>query len=253
MSRLARLSKDVRLCSCRWRSWAVEALALLVTISFWGCSKVGREISGVQSEVVIATVPVEVSLTPVEQRKEELLEMIERRFERPDAHFELGKLYQIDGLWDKAEYEYNIVLRFVPGHHEAQAALVKLLLQRGDETKANQCAEMYMKQVGDSARNSLVLGHEFQKQGLDEYAHRCYQQALQQAPNSARIHKQIGYYYLSRNDKDRALEYLKRSFQLDPYQPEVAGELGRLGVVVKIPQDTQINTKRMDEPLQSPK
>jgi tetratricopeptide (TPR) repeat protein len=244
MSRLARLIKVVRVGTCRrrsfWHGWAAEALVLLVIVFLWGCVEAEQKAGVVQVK--------EVSLTPVEQRKAELLERIERRFERPDAHFELGKLYQIDGLWDKAEYEYNIVLRFVPGHHEAQAALVKLLLQRGDETKANQCAEMYMKQVGDSARNSLVLGHEFQKQGLDEYAHRCYQQALQQAPNSARIHKQIGYYYLSRNDKDRALEYLKRSFQLDPYQPEVAGELGRLGVVVKIPQNPQTDTEKLGEP-----
>jgi len=251
MSRLARLLKDIRLGSRRrrglWRSWAVEALVLLVIIFFWGCSKMGREISGVQCEVVKVAIPVEeISLTPVEQRKAELLERIERRFERPDAHFELGKLYQVDGLWDKAEYEYNIVLRFVPGHREAQTALVKLLLQRGDEAKANQYADIYIGQVSGSAHNSLVLGHEFQKQGLGDYAHRCYQQALRLAPSSARIHKQIGYYYLSRNDKARALEYLKRSFQLDPYQPEVAGELGRLGVVVKVPQKTGQNPKMPD-------
>lgn len=244
MSRLARLIKDVKPGSCRrrsfWRSWVVEAIVLLVIIFLWGCVEAGQKAGKAQVE--------EVSLTPVEQRKAELLERIERRFERPDAHFELGRLYQVDGLWDKAEYEYNIVLRFVPSHREAQAALVKLLLQRGDETRANQCADNYIEQASGSAHNSLVLGHEFQKQGLDDYAHRCYQQALQQAPNSARIHKQIGYYYLSRNDKARALEYLKRSFQLDPYQPEVAGELGRLGVVVKVPQDTQIDAGKLNEP-----
>jgi len=249
MSRLARLLKVVQVGTRSrrnfWHGWAVEALFLLVIIFLWGCVEADRKAGVVQVE--------EVSLTPVEQRKAELLEQIERRFERPDAHFELGKLYQVDGLWDKAEYEYGIVLRFVPSHREAQAALVKLLLQRGDETKANQSADTYIGQVSGSARNSLVLGHEFQKQGLDNYAHRCYQQALQQAPNSARIHKQIGYYYLSRNDKARALEYLKRSFQLDPYQPEVAGELGRLGVVVKVPQNPQLDTGKLSEPAQNPK
>jgi hypothetical protein len=40
---------------------------------------------------------------------------------------------------------------------------------------------------------------------------------------------------------------LVRSFQLNPNQPEVAGELGRLGVVVRIPRKTQKRTKRLDK------
>jgi len=66
------------------------------------------------------------------------------------------------------------------------------------------------------------------------------------APNSAKINRQIGYYYLSKNDKNRAKDYLTRSFQLNPNQPEVAGELGRLGVGVKIPRKTE-KGKRLDK------
>jgi Flp pilus assembly protein TadD len=211
-------------------------LVLLATIFFVGCDEVVREAGESRVQITEVDAPPEVGLTPVEQRKAELLARIERKFERPEAHFELGKLYQADGLWDKAEYEYGIVLRFMPSHREAQATLVKLLLERGDQAKADHYAARYMKQVGDSAYSSVVLGHAFQKQRLDNYAHECYQQALKLAPNSAKIYKQIGYHYLSRNDRTRAAEYLKHSFQLDPYQPEVAGELGRLGIVVKVPQ-----------------
>ena len=176
-----------------------------------------------------------VGLTPTERKKARLNAQIEEKFANPEAHFELGRLYQADGLWEKADYEYNIVLGLVPNHHGAQAALVKLLLESGDETKSKNYADIYIKQAGISARNLLMLGRAFQENDLDDYASTCYQQALRMAPNSAAIHKQIGYFYLSRNDEARALEYLKRSFQLDPYQPEVAGELGRMGVVVKIP------------------
>lgn len=220
------------------------ALVLLAIIFFGGCGRVGREAGEERAG--------EVGLTPAEQRKAELLEQIERRFERPKAHFELGRLYQADGLWEEAEYEYNIALRFMPGHRGAQAALVKLMLERGDTTKAGLYADIYVNQAGSSAHNSVVLGRAFQERGLDDYAQACYQQALRLAPNSAGVHKQVGYYYLSRNDKARALEYLKRSFQLDPYQPEVAGELGRLGVVIKIPQKTRKDTKKLDKVLQSP-
>ena len=89
------------------------------------------------------------------------------------------------------------------------------------------------------------MGLAFQKEGLDEYALGCYQQALHLAPSSAKINRQIGYYYLSKGDKERAIDYLSRSFQLDPAQPEVAGQLGRLGGAVRIPRKTQKNTKKL--------
>jgi Flp pilus assembly protein TadD len=71
-------------------------------------------------------------------------------------------------------------------------------------------------------------------------------QALHLDPTLAKVHKQLGYYYLSKNDKVRAEEYLKRSFQLDPVQPEVAGELGRLGVEVRIPRKAERRPKKVE-------
>jgi len=188
----------------------------------------------------------EVEMTLAEKEKAGLLRRIDRKFENPDAHFELGRLYQADGLWSQAEHQYNIALSFDPIHREAQAARVKVLLDSGDTAKAELLADEYMGQASVSAVGSLRLALAFQKQELDEYALACYRQALRLAPNSAKINRQIGYYYLSKNDKVRAQDYLTRSFQLNPNQPEVAGELGRLGVGVKIPRKTEKRTKKLD-------
>lgn len=188
--------------------------------------------------------------TPAAQRKAALLKLLDRKFENPDAHFELGKVYQAEGLWSKAEQRYNWALSFDPAHREAQAAMVKLFLEGGDTAKSRTYADIYMNQVASSPSQSLRLGAAFQEQQLDEYALACYQKGLELAPNSAKIHKQMGYYYLSKNDKVRATEYLSRSFQLDPNQPEVAGELGRLGVEVRIPQRT--NTRKPDRTSEQP-
>jgi tetratricopeptide (TPR) repeat protein len=188
----------------------------------------------------------EVEMAPAEKEKAELLRRIDRRFENPDAHYELGRLYQADGLWSKAEHQYNIALSFDPTHREAQAARVNVLLASGDAVKAELLTDEYMRQASVSAAGSLRLALAFQKQGMDERALACYQQALRLAPNSAKINRQIGYYYLSRNDKERAMDYLTRSFQLNPNQPEVAGELGRLGVGVKIPRKTE-KGKKLDK------
>ena len=88
---------------------------------------------------------------------------------------------------------------------------------------------------------------------MDDYAVACYRQALDLAPNSAALQKQVGYYYLSKGKRDLAETFLRRSFQIDPYQPEVAGELGRLGVVVKVPRKTtRTNTKELDKLLNDP-
>ena len=101
-----------------------------------------------------------------------------------------------------------------------------------------------------SAEASLRLGKGFQTEELDDYALACYQQVLSLAPESAGIHKQIGYYHLSKGNLVLAEEYLKRSFQLDRYQPEVAEELGRLGVAIEIPRKTETNTKKLDSLLE---
>jgi len=214
---------------------------LVFTLLFGGCGLLG------ESGKAKAPGVDEVEITPAEEKKARLLKAIDRKFENPDAHFELGQLYQADGLWTQAEHQYNIVLSFDPVHREAQAAMVKVLLDSGDTAKAQLSADIYMNQVSSLAAGSLRLALAFQKEELDEYALGCYRQALRLAPNSAKINRQIGYYYLSKNDKVRAQDYLTRSFQLNPNQPEVAGELGRLGVAVRIPRKTEKSTKKLDK------
>ncbi len=104
-----------------------------------------------------------------------------------------------------------------------------------------------MNQASTSAMGSLRLGLAFQKHRLDDYAMDCYRQALHLAPNSAKINRQIGFYHLSKGNKIQAQDYLSRSFQLNSNQPEVAGELGRLGVQIKRPTRIQRDTSKLDE------
>ncbi|OHB59923.1 MAG: hypothetical protein A2167_00435 [Planctomycetes bacterium RBG_13_46_10] len=164
-----------------------------------------------------------------------LNKQLNTKFENPDAHFELGQLYREQGNWKKAEYHYNIALDFDPAHRNSQAAMVKGLISNGYKAKAEQYARNYMNQTSGSALSSLELAGAFSRQQLDGYALLCYQQALRLGPDLPEVNKQVGFYYLNKNDEEHAKEYLSKSFQLNPNQPDVAGELGRLGVVVKIP------------------
>ena len=186
--------------------------------------------------------------------KAELLKELNKKWENPPVHFELGQLYHADGDYSKAEYYYNIARGFDPSYREVQAAMVKLQLDKGDKSKADWIANGYMVQVASIPEQLLSLGAAFEKQGLDDYALRCYQEALKTAPDSSAVNRQLGYYYLARNKKDLAKEYFIRSFQLNPDQPDVAGELGRLGVAVRIPevltpsQDMKQTTKPASQP-----
>jgi len=191
--------------------------------------------------------PKEVERTPSEKKKAKLLKKIDRKFEDSQSHYELGQLYQVDRLWPQAEYEYNTALGFDPVHRPAQAALIKVLKLSGNTAKSELSADFFINQATSSASSSLQLALAFQKEELDDYALTCYQQAMRLAPNSARINRQMGYYYLSKGDKDRARDYLSRSFQLDRNQPEVAMELGRLGIPVQRPQKTKQRTKSLDK------
>jgi len=191
---------------------------------------------------------VDQKVPPEDKKKAAMLKKIENKFENPEAHFELGRIYQTEGLFSKAEHEYNTTLSFNPSHRKAQASLVKVLTDSGNKTKAATAADLFMNQVCASAQESLKLGLEFKQQGLGDYALACYMQALTLAPNSAKINKQIGYHYLSKGDKTKAREYLSRSFQLDPSQSEVAAELGKMGVAVRISQQkTGKNTSKVDK------
>jgi tetratricopeptide (TPR) repeat protein len=187
-------------------------------------------------------------------RKTQLLRQLDKKYADASTHYELGKLYHSEGQWDKAEWEYNKALAFNPVDHEAQTSIVKLLVDKGDKQRSETIADMYISQASVSARHSLLLGRAFQERGLDEYALTCYLQAHNLAPNSVVINKQLGNFYLMKGDKANAEVYLRRSFELDPYQPEVAGQLGKLGVQVEVPKrPSNKDQKSIDKEKNTPK
>jgi len=174
----------------------------------------------------------------------ELLAKLEPLFENPDVHFELGQSYRKDGLWRQAKYHYESALRFDPINRAAQAALVRILLDRGQQAQAGTCAKQYIKQAEYSLQETMKLGKAFEQERAGEYALACYQQAVRLSPESPEGHKAMGCYYLSKNENDMAKECLKQSFRLDPSQAEVAGELGRLGVIVTLPRSGESETDK---------
>jgi len=214
-------------CHCK-REVLVAAGLLVCVLLLVGCNSQGAKSS--KGDIGVA---------PSTDKKTRLLYELDRKFENPDVHFELGQLYRGEGLWTQAQYHYETALRFDPANMAAQAALVRVLTDSGQKAEANALARRYIEQVGGLWKETLKLGNAFRKEQVDDYVLVCYQQALRLSPESAEVHREMGYYYLSKNDKDAAKEHFKESFRLDPRQADVAGELGRLGVAVRVPREAQ--------------
>ena len=206
------------------------AIVWLTMISFLaGCGWFGKKTANQVNQEVL------------EGEKVKLQREIDKKYDNPEAHYDLGKIYQNEGLLDRADWEFTLALQFDPVMYKAQAARVKIYQQMGQADRARMAAELYISQAS-------LLGKGFQNEGLDEYALECYQTALSKAPNSSVLNKQIGYYYLAQGDMVRAEEYLRRSIQLDPYQPEVAEQLGRMGVVIQVPKKPG-DSKKVDKAM----
>lgn len=193
----------------------LSLFVLLLIVLIAGCSDVPTE-----------------QLSP-EQQKAQLLNRIQWNFEDADAHYQLGKIYEAQGRLDGAEYEYDLAARFAPMHLRTRAALVDVYRRRGLTGQAQQYARRQMQQVADQPKRAARLAQAFADEGLDDYAVRCYQQALQLNSQSTLLLNSFAQYYLEKGDREKAKEYYTRSFNIDPYQPEVAKKLGQLGVVVQ--------------------
>lgn len=176
----------------------------------------------------------------------DLEKRVEKKWNDASAHYELGKLYQGEGQWRKAEREFSVALGQNPVHWESAAAVVRTRFAAGDEQESGVLAESYIKQSSYSASASLLLGKAFQREGFDSYALTSYEQALRIAPDSAELNKWVGYYYLHKNNEMRAMDYLRRSFEINPRQGDVARALGKLGVKVELPRSREQNAKRID-------
>ncbi|MBP8303124.1 MAG: hypothetical protein KBE04_03240 [Phycisphaerae bacterium] len=173
---------------------------------------------------------------PIPDKEQYLLSWVDRNFQDPEAHYQLGEYYRSERLWDKARYHLDQAIRFAPSFRKAQVALVQMLLDKGDREGADQAVQGFIRQVSYTPAEAVDLAKAFARAGLDPYALACFDAATQGSPGSALAFKELGLYYLGKNDTGRAKANLIRSFELNPNQVDVALHLGELGTVVQVPQ-----------------
>lgn len=207
----------------------LHVLLGLALFAVWGCGGSAAPTRSLDRTSVVSA----------DKTEAQLLAELDRRYENPQVHYELARLYHRSQNWLKADFHYNQAISFNPAFRAAQAGLIKMFIDRGETAKAEHYANSYIIQAAGSVNEMLRFGWEFEQVGLDAYALRCYRQALDAAPDSFEANRRMGFYYLSKGDQSKAKEHLMRSFELNPRQPDVAGALGRLGVVVEAPVEPQ--------------
>lgn len=203
----------------------ILTIMLIATVLIGGCQRKN------QDEILAK----KLDSSPQQLHREKIETRIAANFEDAEAQYQLGRIFMTDKLLSRAEYQFSLAISLDPVHRRAQAAHVKVYELMGNKEKSTQLAEIYMRQVNARAEDAMLLGKAFQDEGFDDYALACYERALTLAPDSAILNKQIGFYYLNKGDESRAESYLRRSIQINPYQSDVAGELGKMGVKIEVP------------------
>jgi tetratricopeptide (TPR) repeat protein len=183
--------------------------------------------------------------SPMPDQEQFLVSLVDRNFQDPEAHYQLGEYYHSKGQWDKSQDHLDMALNFAPAFRKCQVALIRMLLDKGDRQAADRAANRFYRQLSNSTMEMADLAKAFAGGGLDSYALACFTEATKVSPPSALAFKELGFYWLGKNDAAKAKASLIHSFELDPSQSDVAGALGELGVVVAVPRTPSESTTQV--------
>jgi uncharacterized protein HemY len=185
---------------------------------------------------------------PMPDQEQFLLSLVERNYQDPEAHYQVGEYYHSRQQWDKAQDHLELALNFAPSFRKCQVALIQMLLDKGDRQAADRTVNKFYRQLSNSPLEMVSLAKAFAGGGLDSYAQACFTEATKVSPPSALAFKELGFYWLGKNDVTKAKLSLIRSFEVDPGQADVAGALGELGVVVAVPRTSAESTTQVTSP-----
>lgn len=177
----------------------------------------------------------DLAMDRIPDKESYLLSKLSTRYQNAEAHCDLGRYYLDQGLTDKAQYHLETALGFDSALRPAQAAHIRLTSQlEGEMAGQRLCAE-YQQPLLSSTPEMIKLAKALADEGLDTLSLSCFQRVLTIQPNSAEANRQLGYFYLTRKNNEKAKLHFSRSFELNPNQADVAGELGRMGVTIETP------------------
>ncbi len=141
--------------------------------------------------------------------------------EAGEAWYQLGDLARYGGDLDAAEKHYRECLKWKPNYVDAYNNLGILYAQKGEPQKALSSFQqaLSIRKCYTQAMNNT--GRIYQSQGKFTEAAFVWQQVLQECdPENYLAHRLLGdLYYQDLPDRQKAMEYYQRVWQLDPTHP----------------------------------
>lgn len=144
--------------------------------------------------------------------------------DRPEIHYNLGNLLQVQGDDEQALQSYREAVRLKPDFAAAYSNMGTLLQLQGrlDEALACYCEAL---RAEPFAEVYLNLGNVYKKLGRYQEAESSYRSALQLKPNSVETISSLGRVLHLTNQLSEALTFYREALQLAP-SPYVHNNLG---------------------------
>jgi Flp pilus assembly protein TadD/peroxiredoxin len=153
-------------------------------------------------------------------------QVIAKRPNDPEAHYNLGTLYlRRNALADARQYlEKAVTLR--PEYPEAWNNLGMVAAQEGQTEQAIRNFQHSLEQRPDYTVALLNLGNLYRRQGNAEDATRVLTHAVEIAPNDPEANYGLGMLYARQGQLDLATQYLAKAVALRPDYPDAINNLG---------------------------
>jgi tetratricopeptide (TPR) repeat protein len=162
-------------------------------------------------------------------RLERLLEAaIAKNKSSPVHHDWLGQVYMRSGQVDKAETAFSTAIALAPKVPEFRISLGSLRTQEGKLDEARAAFEEALTLRPDQPLALYNMGVISAMQKEFDKAIDFFHRAERAGPPNHALYNSLAQLYEEKGQPERAIEYLKRSLQMRPDQPERKAELDRL-------------------------
>jgi tetratricopeptide (TPR) repeat protein len=162
-----------------------------------------------------------------------LVASLEKKKDSPVHHDWLGQVYMRMGKADKAELAFTTAINLAPKDPEFRLSLGALKVVQGKLDEARAAYEEALKLRPNQFLALYNLGNISAMQGRMDAAIDLLHQAERTGPPNFALFNALAQAYQEKGDLARAAEYLKRSLQARPNQPDRQAALKRIEAALR--------------------
>ncbi|MCK4533639.1 tetratricopeptide repeat protein [bacterium] len=157
---------------------------------------------------------------------EEFKETIRIKPDDTDVHNSLGVVYVEKGLWDEAMEEFKEAIKINPDYAEAHYMLGSVYIVKGLWDEAIEECKETLRINPDLAEAHYGLAWAYGEKGLDDKAMEEFKEAIKINPDFAEAHYNLGVVYGKKGLDDKAMEEFKEAIKINPDFAEAHYNLG---------------------------